>query len=54
MEGKLGKQAYSWRASPPMALTDTGIRTTKPADKPQKLTDGGSLYLLLSPNDTRS
>jgi integrase len=36
-----------------MALTDTGIRKTKPTDKPQKLTDGGGLYLLLNPNGAR-
>lgn len=28
-----------------MPLTDAKIRTTKPADKPQKLADGGGLYL---------
>ena len=36
-----------------MALTDTTIRKTKPADKPQKFTDGGGLYLLLNPNGSR-
>lgn len=36
-----------------MALTDTGIRKAKPSDKPQKLTDGGGLYLLLNPNGSR-
>jgi integrase len=36
-----------------MALTDTAIRKAKPADKPQKLTDGGGLYLLLNPNGSR-
>jgi len=36
-----------------MALTDTAIRKTKAADKPQKLTDGGGLYLLLNPNGSR-
>jgi integrase len=36
-----------------MALTDTGIRKTKPTDKPQKLADGGGLYLLLNPNGSR-
>ena len=33
-----------------MALTETTIRTAKPADKPRKLFDGGGLYLLVSPN----
>jgi integrase len=36
-----------------MALTDTAIRTAKPAEKPTKLTDGGGLYLLLNPNGSR-
>lgn len=30
-----------------MPLTDAAIRTTKPSDKPQKLFDGGGLYLLV-------
>lgn len=36
-----------------MPLTDTAIRNAKPADKPQKLADGGGLYLLLNPNGSR-
>ena len=36
-----------------MALTDTGIRKVKPGEKPQKLTDGGGLYLLLNPNGSK-
>jgi integrase len=32
-----------------MALTNTQIRTAKPAQKPYKLTDGGGLYLEVSP-----
>jgi len=32
-----------------MPLTDTAIRTAKPTDKPQKLADGGGLFLLLNP-----
>ena len=32
-----------------MKLTDTAIRNAKPADKPQKLSDGGGLYLEVSP-----
>jgi len=31
-------------------LTDTKVRTTKPADKPQKLFDGGGLFLLVTPS----
>ena len=30
-------------------LADTIIRTTKPADKPFKLFDGGGLFLLVTP-----
>lgn len=36
-----------------MALSDTAIRKAKPADKPQKLRDGGGLYLLLRPDGAR-
>ena len=32
-----------------MPLTDTKIRTAKPADKPKRLFDGGGLYLEVSP-----
>lgn len=34
-------------------LTDTLIRKTKPTDKPQKLFDGGGLFLLVQPNGAR-
>lgn len=36
-----------------MALTDTAIRTAKPAEKPYKLADAAGLYLLLNPNGSR-
>lgn len=36
-----------------MALTDTAIRRTKPTGRPQKLSDGGGLYLLLRPDGAR-
>lgn len=36
-----------------MPLSDTAIRKTRPTDKPQKLADGGGLYLLLNPNGSR-
>jgi len=36
-----------------MALTDTAIRKAKPGAKPQKLADGGGLYLLLKPTGAR-
>lgn len=32
-----------------MALTDTEIRKSKPADKPYKLSDSGGMYLLVTP-----
>jgi len=32
-----------------MALTDTEVRKAKPSDKPQRLFDGGGLYLEVSP-----
>jgi integrase len=32
-----------------LALTDTEIRKSKPADKPYKLSDGGGMYLLVTP-----
>jgi hypothetical protein len=31
-----------------MPLTDTAIHNTKPAEKPQKLADGGGLFLLVT------
>lgn len=34
-------------------LTDTAIRKAKPAETPQKLTDGGGMYLLLKPDGGR-
>ena len=37
-------------AIPPMPLTDAAIRRAKP----QKITDGGGLYLYLTPPDARS
>jgi len=36
-----------------MSLSDTAIRKAKPTDKPQKLRDGGGLYLLLRPDGAR-
>ena len=36
-----------------MALTAIQVKSTKPTDKPQKLTDGGGLYLLLQPNGAK-
>ena len=36
-----------------MPLTDVAIRKAKPTDKPQKLADGGGLFLLLNPNGSR-
>lgn len=36
-----------------MQLTDTRIRNTKPAERPQKLFDGGGLFLLVTPAGQR-
>ena len=36
-----------------MPLTDTGVRNTKRRERPQKLTDGGGLHLLVNPNGAR-
>jgi hypothetical protein len=36
-----------------MALTDTEIRRSKPAEKPYKLSDSGGLYLLVTPSGGR-
>jgi len=32
-----------------MPLTDFAIRSAKPSSKPQKLSDGGNLHLLVTP-----
>ena len=37
-----------------MPLTDTSIRAIKPLTKPQKVADGGGLYLLVTPNGTKA
>jgi integrase len=37
----------------PMPLTDTAIRNTKPGETPQKLFDGGGLFLLVTPAGQR-
>lgn len=36
-----------------MALTDIKVRTTKPSDKPFKLTDGQGMHLLINPNGAK-
>lgn len=36
-----------------MKLTARQVDTSKPKDKPYKLSDGGGLYLLVSPNGSR-
>lgn len=36
-----------------MALTDVKVRTTKPTDKPVKLTDGEGMHLLVHPNGSK-
>jgi integrase len=37
-----------------MPLTDTSIRAIKPLAKPQKVSDGGGLYLFVTPNCTKA
>lgn len=32
-----------------LPLTDLQVKNAKPKDKPYKLTDGGGLYLLITP-----
>lgn len=34
-------------------LTDTEIRKTKPTEKPQKISDGGGLFLLVTPQGSK-
>ena len=36
-----------------MPLTDIAIENAKPGEKPNKLTDGGGLYLLINPSGSR-
>jgi len=36
-----------------MPLTDTAIRNIKPQEKPFKLSDGGGLYLFVTPRGAR-
>lgn len=36
-----------------MPLSDIAIRSAKPQEKPYKLTDGGGLYLMITPNGSR-
>ncbi len=36
-----------------LSLTETAIRTAKPADKPRKISDGGGLYIQINPNGAR-
>src|SRR5690348_10786741 len=36
-----------------MPLSDTAITKGKPGPKPEKLAEGGGLYLLLNPNGSR-
>ena len=37
-----------------MPLTDTGVRAIKPVARPQKVADGGGLYLFVTPNGTKA
>jgi hypothetical protein len=40
----------SHRKRPTMKLKDITVRNVRPAAKPQKLSDGGGLHLLVQPN----
>jgi integrase len=37
-----------------MPLTDTRVRAIRPSAKPQKIADGGGLYLFVTPNGTKA
>lgn len=36
-----------------MSISDIKLRTAKPAEKPYKITDGGGLYLVVSPSGNK-
>ena len=36
-----------------MPLSEFGVRSAKPKEKPYKLSDGGGLYLLIQPNGSK-
>ena len=44
--GTLGKALLKWI----VALTDTEIRKAKPAEKPYRMSNSGSLYLWVTPS----
>ncbi|MFL7980807.1 integrase, partial [Xanthomonas vasicola] len=44
----LGYLANRLTQIPPMPLSDLAIRRAKPSDRPQKLSDGGGLYLMVA------
>ncbi|MBO9766536.1 MULTISPECIES: tyrosine-type recombinase/integrase [Xanthomonas] len=49
----LGYLADRLTQIPPMPLSDLAIRRAKPTDRPQKLSDGGGLYLMVAVNGGR-
>ncbi|WP_253275764.1 Arm DNA-binding domain-containing protein, partial [Xanthomonas vasicola] len=49
----LGYLANRLTQIPPMPLSDLAIRRAKPSDRPQKLSDGGGLYLMVAVNGGR-
>jgi integrase len=49
----LGSIQFDDGVTPTMSLNDVKIRSTKPSDKPFKLTDAQGLYLLVNPGGSR-
>ncbi|OXI72882.1 hypothetical protein CFB81_05820 [Burkholderia sp. AU28863] len=43
-----GATTFTRSSGPPMPLTDTAIRNAEPGARPQKLFDGGGLFLLVT------
>jgi hypothetical protein len=48
-----GVTAIPARSIPSMPLTELEIKNAKPKEKPNKLTDGGWLFLLVNPNGSK-
>jgi hypothetical protein len=46
----LGKSPDFSKKNAPMPLTDTAVKSAKPADKPVRLFDGGGMSLEVSPS----
>lgn len=48
-----GRFLFNEMRYPKMKLTARQVDTSRPKDKPYKLSDGGGLYLLVNPNGSR-